>query len=147
MAEEMAVVQKRRKEKIIQTTGSRKKAVARAITRAGKGTVRINSILISLVEPRYRRMRIMEPIVLAKSIAEQVDIDVSVTGGGVWGQADAARTAIANALVTWSGDKELKEMFVDYDRTLLVSDSRRTEPHKPSRSTAGPRRSKQQSKR
>ena len=84
---------------------------------------------------------------IAGELAKRVNIDVRVNGGGVWGQADASRTAIANALVQWTKDAKLKNMYSDYDRSLLVSDSRRTEPHKPSRSTAGPRRSKQQSKR
>jgi small subunit ribosomal protein S9 len=76
-----------------------------------------------------------------------VDISVNVKGGGVWGQADASRTAIGNALVKWSGSDDIRNVFVDYDRSILISDARRTEPHKPSRSSAGPRRKKQQSKR
>ncbi|MBI4895326.1 MAG: 30S ribosomal protein S9, partial [Candidatus Aenigmarchaeota archaeon] len=67
--------------------------------------------------------------------------------GGVWGQADAVRTAISNALVDFSKSSELREAYLDYDRSMIISDDRRTEPHKPSRSSAGPRRSKQQSKR
>ena len=144
MAEEII---KKKKEKIVHTTGSRKRAIARAVAKSGTGKVRINLKPIELLEPRYLRMRVNEPIQLSKGIADQIDIDVKVTGGGIWGQADAARTAIATALVDFSGDKELREIFVDYDRTLLVPDSRRTEPHKPSRSKAGPRRGKQQSKR
>ena len=92
-------------------------------------------------------MRLKEPLVIAGEHAKKVDIRIKVNGGGVWGQTDAARTAIANALVRWTKDNKLKEAYIDYDRSLLVSDPRRTEPHKPSRSTAGPRRSKQQSKR
>lgn len=84
---------------------------------------------------------------VAPQAAKGVNIDVTVKGGGIWGQADACRTAIANALVKFENSKELKQLFRDYDRSLLISDSRRTEPHKPSRSSAGPRRKKQQSKR
>ena len=100
-----------------------------------------------MIEPRYKRMRIKEALLLADKLADNVDIDVNVSGGGLWGQADAARTAIANALVDFSKDNNLKKIYLDYDRSLLISDARRTEPHKPSRSSAGPRRSKQQSKR
>ena len=137
----------KKKEEFLQTVGKRKKAIARAIIRKGSGKVRINSILLDLIEPRYKRMRIKEALILAEDLADNVDIDVSVSGGGSWGQADAARTAIANAMVGFSKDDNLKKVYLDYDRSLLISDARRTEPHKPSRSSAGPRRSKQQSKR
>jgi small subunit ribosomal protein S9 len=137
----------KKKEEFLQTVGKRKKAIARAIIRKGSGKIRINSILLDLIEPRYKRMRIKEALILAEDLADKVDIDVSVSGGGSWGQADAARTAIANALVGFSKDDNLKKVYLDYDRSLLISDARRTEPHKPSRSSAGPRRTKQQSKR
>jgi len=145
--EEQKAVQKKKKTKAIQAIGTRKKAIARATIKEGRGIIRINSIPLDLIEPRYRNMRIKEALMIAGDLASNVDIDVDVSGGGVWGQADAARTAIANALVQWTKNDKLKRMYVDYDRTLLISDARRTEPHKPSRSTAGPRRSKQQSKR
>jgi len=135
------------KKKQIQAIGKRKKAVAKATIKEGKGVVRINSKLVDMIEPDYVKMRVSEPLILAGDLAKKVDINVKVAGGGIWGQADAARTAIANALVAFSKDNELKKLFIDYDRALLISDSRRTEPHKPSRSSAGPRRKKQQSKR
>ena len=135
------------KKKNIFATGKRKKAIARAIITEGKGMVRINAVPLDNIMPRYKRMRMQEPIVLAGDIAATVDIDVLVTGGGIWGQGNAARTAIGNALVEWTKDKKLKELYSEYDRSILVSDARRTEPHKPSRSKDGPRASKQQSKR
>lgn len=150
MAEDIqaeAKPERKKKEKIIQTMGTRKRAIARATIKAGKGVVRINAKPLDLWEPSYARLRLREPIMLAEQVAGGVDIEVNVTGGGFWGQTDAARTAIANGLVEWSGDEQLRQNMMDYDRTLLVSDSRRTEPHKPSRSSAGPRRKKQQSKR
>jgi len=136
------------RKKAIQTVGRRKRAIARATIRPGVGRVTLNSKSIEFVEPRYVRMRLREPLMLApEELSSKVDIDIKATGGGVWGQADAARTALATALVKWGGGKDLRQIYHDYDRTLIVSDSRRTEPHKPSRSGAGPRRSKQQSKR
>ena len=134
------------KTKTIQAVGKRKKAVARATIRKGLGRIRINSKPLSHFE-KYKRMRIEEALMLAGDLVKNVDIDVNVSGGGVWGQTDAVRTSIANALVKWTGNRELKQRYINYDRSLLISDSRRTEPHKPSRSSAGPRRSKQQSKR
>ncbi len=146
MAEEHKA-EKKKKAKIIAAIGKRKKAVASAVIREGSGKIRINSVPLELIEPRYKRMRIKEALLLAGDLANSVDIAVSVKGGGIWGQADATRTAIANALVQYSKSDELKNIYLGYDRSLLISDARRTEPHKPSRSTAGPRRSKQQSKR
>jgi small subunit ribosomal protein S9 len=139
--------ERKKKARIVIAIGKRKKAVARAIAREGKGRIRINGMPLRLVEPRYRHMRINEAVVIAGELASGVDIDVTVNGGGTWGQADAVRTAIANAIVKWTKNEKLRNMYVDYDRTLLIPDARRTEPHKPSRSTAGPRRTKQQSKR
>jgi len=60
-----------------------------------------------------------------------IDVDVSVSGGGFMSQANAARTAIAKGLVEFTGDPSLKIAFLDHDRSLLVSDSRRKEAKKP----------------
>ncbi|ADG13362.1 ribosomal protein S9P [Methanocaldococcus infernus ME] len=128
------------------TVGKRKRAIARAVAREGKGRIRINKIPIELIEPKYKRMKLMEPILLAgEEVISKMDIDVTVKGGGVMGQMDAARTAIGKAIVEFTGSKELRDKFLAYDRTLLVSDARRTEPHKPSRSTKGPRAKRQKS--
>ncbi|WP_456418361.1 30S ribosomal protein S9 [Methanocaldococcus infernus] len=132
--------------KIVITVGKRKRAIARAVAREGKGRIRINKIPIELIEPKYKRMKLMEPILLAgEEVISKMDIDVTVKGGGVMGQMDAARTAIGKAIVEFTGSKELRDKFLAYDRTLLVSDARRTEPHKPSRSTKGPRAKRQKS--
>lgn len=139
--------ERKKKARILQVVGKRKKAIARATVREGAGRIMINSTPMDLITPRYRQMRIKEAILLAGELAKKVDISVAVSGGGMWGQADAARTAIANAIVRFSKDNSLKQAYIDYDRTLLISDARRTEPHKPSRSKDGPRAGKQQSKR
>ncbi len=136
-----------KKKKTLITIGKRKKSTARAVVTEGKGKITINSRSIDTMEPRYVQLRVNEPVMLAGEKAKTMDIKVRVSGGGVWGQANASRTAIANAIVGWTKDNKLKDMYTDYDRSLLVSDPRRTEPHKPSRSSKGPRRSKQQSKR
>ncbi len=135
-----------RKMKVIQTAGKRKTAIARATIREGKGRVRVNHRPVELVEPEIARFTIMEPLVIAgEGIVSKVDIDVKVEGGGFMGQAEAARVAIARALIEWTNDMNLKEKFMKYDRTMLVGDSRRTEPHKPNRSTKGPRAKRQKS--
>ncbi len=116
--------------KVIVTSGKRKTAVARATARPGKGRIRINRVPVEIIQPEMIKLKIMEPVMIAKNVAEQVDIDVKVEGGGVMGQAEAARTAIARALLEFAGDPELKRMFLEYDRTLLVNDVRRKEPKK-----------------
>lgn len=134
-----------KKKELIQTKGKRKKAVARAIAKPGDGIVLINNKSLDIFEPEMLKLMIKEPLILAGEIGKSLDIEVIVSGGGIFGQASAARQAIAKALVEY--DKSLKEKFLDYDRALLISDSRRTEPHKPSCSKRGPRRHKQRSKR
>jgi len=112
-------------------SGKRKMAVARASVIVGKGRVRVNAKPIEFHEPKLAREKIMEPLIIAGDIVEKMDIDVNVAGGGVMGQADASRTAIAKAIVNFTADTELKKKYVAYDRSLLVSDPRRKLPKKP----------------
>ncbi len=116
--------------KIVVTSGKRKTAIAKATVKPGVGRVRINKIPIEIYQPEMARLKIMEPLIIAKDLAKKVDIDVTVKGGGFMGQAEAARTAIARGLLEFSGDEELKRAFLEYDRYLLVNDVRRKEPKK-----------------
>ncbi len=116
--------------RVVITSGKRKTAIAKAVVRDGVGRVRINKIPLEIYQPEMARLTIMEPLVIAKDLAKKVDIDVTVRGGGVMGQAEAVRTAIARGLVEWSGDEELKRVYLEYDRYLLVNDVRRKEPKK-----------------
>ena len=126
--------------------GKRKEAVAKAFVKKGNGIVKINDILIDNIKSEMIRLMIKEPLIIAGDLSKKADINVKVRGGGIVGQAEASRQAIALGLVEFGGNK-YKELFESYDRHLLVKDSRRTEPHKPSRSSAGPRKHKQRSKR
>jgi len=116
---------------IANTSGKRKTAVARASVKAGTGRVRINSKPLEIYTPELAKMKIMEPLMLAPDRAAKVDIDVLVEGGGVIGQAEAARTAIAKGLVEFFHDEELERTYKSIDRTLMVSDPRRKLPKKP----------------
>jgi small subunit ribosomal protein S9 len=131
--------------KIVQSTGKRKEAVARAVIKEGKGRIRINHTPFPLYTPEMARMKIEEPLILAGDIVDTVDINVNVKGGGYMGQADAVRIALARGLVEWTQDMSLREIYMDYDKTMLKGDSRRTEPHKPNASSKGPRAKKQKS--
>jgi small subunit ribosomal protein S9 len=117
--------------KVVNTSGKRKTAVARATVVKGKGLVRINNIPIELHQPDIARWKIMEPITLAGDVANTVNIDVNVKGGGFVSQANAIRTAIARGLVKYTNDAELKSSYLDYDRSILVNDPRRKETKKP----------------
>ncbi|MEM1578991.1 MAG: 30S ribosomal protein S9 [Archaeoglobaceae archaeon] len=113
--------------KIVVTSGKRKTAVARAVAKDGIGRVRVNKIPIEIFPQEIPRRMMLEPLKIASELAKKVDIDVSVTGGGIVSQAEAARTAIARALVEFGGD-EIRKAFIEYDRTLLVNDVRRKLP-------------------
>ena len=117
--------------KVIQTSGKRKTAIARATFRSGKGRVRVNNKPVEFYQPELARLKIQEPLELAGKHSNRVDINISVKGGGVMGQAEASRTAIARGIVEWSGDEELQKLFQSYDRALLVNDTRRKEPKHP----------------
>ncbi|WP_292461116.1 30S ribosomal protein S9 [Methanothermococcus sp.] len=131
--------------KVIHTVGKRKTAIARATAKEGKGRIRINKKPIEIIEPKYINAKLMEPVILAGDAINNIDIDITVKGGGIAGQMDAARTALGKAIVEYTGSMEIKERYLEYDRTILVSDARRTEPHKPSKSTKGPRAKRQKS--
>ena len=138
---------KKIRKKVIVATGKRKRAIARARIRAGKERIVINSKPLDVWGDEALQLWIKEPIVLAGDAVKGLDISVNVKGGGIVGQSEAARVAIARGLVEFLKDKKLKERYMAYDRNLLVYDYRRTEPHKPSRSRKGARRHKQRSKR
>ncbi len=128
----------------IYTVGRRKEAKARALIESGVGAVRVNGEHVRNL-PDMLRLKVIEPLLVAGE-PDEVDISVNVRGGGQSGQADAARTAIARALVSYYTDtKDLESTFMAYDRYMLVEDSRRTEPHKPSQSSKGPRHKQQKS--
>ncbi|MDI6917791.1 MAG: 30S ribosomal protein S9 [Thermoplasmatales archaeon] len=117
--------------KAVNTSGKRKTAVARATVKKGIGRIRVNRKPVEIYTPELAKLKIMEPLVLAGEKIKNIDIDVNVSGGGVMGQADAVRTAIARGLVDFYEDNTLKNTFLSYDRSLLVNDSRRKEPKHP----------------
>ena len=116
---------------VTNTSGKKKTAVARATISEGEGRVRIDSQPVELVDPELAQLKMLEPFRIADAdLREDVDVDVSVEGGGVMGQADAARTAIARGLVDFTNDAELRDAFMEFDRSLLVNDVRQPEPKK-----------------
>jgi small subunit ribosomal protein S9 len=127
---------------IVQATGKRKAAVARATVRKGQGRVRVNDRPLELVEPELVRQKIQEPLLMVGDRTRALDIRVVVEGGGIVGQASAARTAVARGLVAWLKDDALRTTFQHYDRSLLVNDPRRKLPKRPGGRGARARRQK-----
>ncbi|MDY6958015.1 MAG: 30S ribosomal protein S9 [Halobacteriota archaeon] len=116
--------------KIINSSGKKKTAVARATIKKGTGRVRINKKPLEIIEPESVKQKILEVLFLAGDVADEIDIDVKVFGGGFMGQADATRTAIAKGIFDWTNDNDIKDAFLSSDRNLLVSDHRKKEPKK-----------------
>ena len=143
--EKMADEKKKKKGKGITTKAKKKTAIARAVIRKGTGLVHINKRNIETIKPKYLYEFVREPLELAEELAGEVDISVSVKGGGFMGQAVSARSAIAKALVKFHQNEKLKQKFLKYDRMLLVDDPRRVEPKKQLGTKA--RKKKQKSKR
>lgn len=118
--------------KVIQASGKRKTAIARAVLRhPAKGQIKINNIPLKLYEPEIARLRIQEVLeIINHPKIEKCDINVRVKGGGIMGRTDAVRMAIAKSINKLIGTKTIEKNFREYDDSLLSGDSRRTEPKK-----------------
>ena len=124
-------------------SGKRKRAVARAMLTEGSGKVTYKDQDYKSLQ-MFDRLKLEEPVRIAEKVLGKINFDAKLTvkGGGEKGQIDAARLALAKAIVAFSKSKELAQTYTEYDRNLLVADVRRKEPNKPGDSKA---RSKRQS--
>ena len=120
------------KAKVIQSSGKRKTAIARAVLHyPAKGLIKINNVPLQIYEPELARQRIQEVIeIINHPKMEKCDISIKVKGGGRKGQTEAVRMAIAKAVNQLIGTKTIERTFREYDSSLLSGDSRRTEPKK-----------------
>jgi small subunit ribosomal protein S9 len=116
--------------KAVVARGKRKECVARATIREGAGIVRFNRMKVSALNNKYVQRINTEPLGYIGADANSIDVLVNVNGGGAMGQAQAARVAIANALVEYFQDKKLRDKFISIDRSLVVEDTRRVETKK-----------------
>ena len=122
----------------VQVFGRKKKAVAVAYCKRGRGLIKVNGCPIELMEPEVLRIKTFEPVLLlGQNRFANVDIRLRVKGGGHVSQVYAIRQAIAKAIVAYyqkyvdeSSKKEIKDILMSYDRSLLVADPRRCEPKK-----------------
>jgi len=131
------------KDKKIIVAGKRKTSVAKARIAEGSGKIKINNIPSDLLN-NFHILLIEEPVRIAKKILGNFnfDINVKVTGGGRESQIEAARLAIAKALVAFTKSAELRKAFLTYDKALLIADIRRKETYKPGDSKARSKRQK-----
>jgi len=122
-------------------SGKRKTAIARAEIMEGTGKITINKKDYQNLH-KFDVLRIREPLMITEKVLGKINFDVfiSVNGGGEKGQIEAARLALARAIVKFSGSTELEDAFFDYDRNLLVADVRRKEAYKPGDSKARSKR-------
>ena len=118
--------------KVIQSSGKRKTAIARAVLKyPAKGQIKINKIPLDLYEPELYRERIKEIFIVANNEKlSKCDIKINVRGGGKHGQTEAIRIAIAKAIHKFIKTKTIERTFREYDDSLLSGDSRRVEPKK-----------------
>ncbi len=90
---------------LVQSTGRRKQAVARVRIRPGTGVVTVNRRPLDNYFPsETHRMIVTEPLRLTTT-AEVYDVDATIDGGGISGQADALRLGIARGLVVLDDDQ------------------------------------------
>ncbi len=127
-------------DKII-TSGKRKTAVARAILTPGSGKISLNNRSYENLQ-LFDKLKIEEPLRIAKEILGEIkfNVEIKIKGGGEKSQTEAARLALARAILEFSKSKELKESYLKYDRTLLVADVRQKEAYKPGDSKARAKR-------
>ncbi|MCT1523193.1 30S ribosomal protein S9 [Sphingobacterium sp. DK4209] len=114
------------------TSGRRKTAVARIYLTAGNGNIIVNGKDYKVYFPTLPLQYVAtQSLLVAESLAN-FDIKVNVQGGGVKGQAEAVRLAIAKALVELN--PEVKPAL--RAKGLVTRDDRMVERKKPGRRKA-----------
>ncbi|MDD4983482.1 MAG: 30S ribosomal protein S9 [Candidatus ainarchaeum sp.] len=140
---------KKGKKKYVLVKAKRKTAIATARISDGKGRVTINKKPIAVIDNKHLYNLVREPLMLTDNfkngLVNGVDIEIAVKGGGFMSQIITSRGCIAKGLVEYYKDDKLKEMFMKYDKSLLVDDARRKESKK--QLGRGARAKKQRSKR
>ncbi|MCR9015973.1 30S ribosomal protein S9 [Aquiflexum gelatinilyticum] len=117
---------------IINTIGRRKTSVARIYMQPGKGEISVNDRAIETYFPfELHQIIVKQPLALV-GVEGSYDIKINLDGGGITGQAEAARMAISRALCEFDAEHRSalkKEGF-------LTRDPRMVERKKPGRRKA-----------
>ncbi len=122
----------------VQTFGRKKNATAVAYITRGTGVIRVNGKALGLIEPESMKLKVYEPIlIVGGNKFKDLNIRVRVRGGGPASQIYAVRQSLAKGLLAFyqkyhdeQSKRELKELFLQYDKSLIVTDPRRCEPKK-----------------
>jgi small subunit ribosomal protein S16e len=116
----------------------KKTATAVAHCKRGNGLIKVNGHPLEMMEPRTMQYKFLELVLLlGKERFAGVDIRVCVKGGGHVAQIYAMRQSISKVLVVYyqkyvdeASKKEIKDILIQYDPTLLVADPCRCESKK-----------------
>ena len=111
---------------LTQTTGRRKAAVARVRLRPGEGAITVNKRPLDDYFPSATHRQIISEPLRLTTTAESYDVDCTIHGGGIAGQAGALRLGIARALIEI--DAELRGALKKAG--LLTRDAREKESKK-----------------
>ena len=107
-------------------TGRRKTSSARVFLKSGGGNITVNSRALDVYFGReVARMIVRQPLELADAV-EKFDLDITVKGGGSFGQAGAIRHGIARALLEY--DESLRPVL--RKAGFLTRDARQVERKK-----------------
>ncbi len=126
---------------VVNTVGRRKAAVARVYVKPGNGTITINKKPIEVYFPLEIFQFVVKQPLAVLNVAENYDVNINLDGGGIHGQAEAARLGIARALCEI--DAEYRPILKK--NGFLTRDPREVERKKPGQ--PGARRKFQFSKR
>ncbi len=117
---------------LVQSVGRRKTSVARVTMKPGRGEILVNGHpLEKYFTVERHRARILTPFEATETTG-RYDARINVRGGGITGQADAARLGIARALLAFDEDRRGALRAAG----LLTRDSRIVERKKPGRPKA-----------
>ncbi|AMQ00866.1 MULTISPECIES: 30S ribosomal protein S9 [Pedobacter] len=117
---------------VTNTSGRRKTAVARIYMQEGNGTITVNSKDHKVYFPTLPLQYIVNQSFEVSELIGQYDVKVNVAGGGIKGQAEAVRLAIAKAIVEIDAEKKPALRA----KGLMTRDMRMVERKKPGRKKA-----------
>ena len=126
---------------VVNTVGRRKAAVARVFVKPGTGKITINHKELEVYFPLHiLQYEVKQPLMVTNTL-ENYDVTINLVGGGIKGQAEAARMGIARALC----EIDAENRTILKKNGFLTRDAREVERKKPGQ--PGARRKFQFSKR
>ncbi|MBK0382135.1 30S ribosomal protein S9 [Pedobacter sp. SD-b] len=117
---------------VTNTSGRRKTAVARIYLKDGNGAITVNGKDYTTYFPTLPLQYIVNQAFIVAEVTGQYDVKVNVAGGGVKGQAEAVRLAIAKAIVELDAIRKPSLRA----KGLMTRDNRMVERKKPGRAKA-----------